>query len=181
MVAFVDAFDIFLILADVSASDLSRIGGKAYNCGRLKQAQFPVPDGIVVPADASDDSIRALPRHPWLATAPPGVRFAVRSSGLGEDSAGHSFAGIHETTLNVASEQVVDAVFACRQSARSAQARAYRDAAHEWEGAAGREPPGKRRVEYEENAARNRALADGEALPDEHGTSDAPAEKALLN
>jgi phosphohistidine swiveling domain-containing protein len=128
MVAFVDAFDIFLILADVSASDLSRIGGKAYNCGRLKQAQFPVPDGIVVPADASDDAIRALPRHPWLATAPPGVRFAVRSSGLGEDSAGHSFAGIHETTLNVASEQVVDAVFACRQSARSAQARAYRDA-----------------------------------------------------
>ena len=43
-----------------------------------------------------------------------------------------------------------------------AQARAYREAAHEWERAAGREPPGKRRTEYEQNALRNRQLADGE-------------------
>ena len=43
-----------------------------------------------------------------------------------------------------------------------AQARAYREAAHEWERAAGREPPGKRRTEYEQNAARDRALADGD-------------------
>lgn len=45
----------------------------------------------------------------------------------------------------------------------AAQARAYREAGHEWERAAGREPPGKRRIEYQANAARNRALADGEA------------------
>jgi hypothetical protein len=44
----------------------------------------------------------------------------------------------------------------------AAQARAYREAAHEWERAVGREPPGKRRAEYEENALRNRQLADGE-------------------
>jgi pyruvate,water dikinase len=128
MVAPVDTVARFLTLAAVSASDLSRIGGKALNCGRLKQAAFPVPDGIVVPSDAGDEAIHALPRHPWFAAAPPGVRFAVRSSGLGEDSAGNSFAGVHETKLNVASDQVVEAVLACRQSAWSAQARAYREA-----------------------------------------------------
>lgn len=38
--------------------------------------------------------------------------------------------------------------------------RAYREAAHEWERAASREKPGKRRDEYLGNAERNRAMAD---------------------
>lgn len=42
-----------------------------------------------------------------------------------------------------------------------ARERAYRDAAHQWDRAAERETPGKRRSEYEENATRNRELADG--------------------
>lgn len=68
------------------------------------------------------------------------------------------------------------------------QARAYREAAHEWERAAGREPPGKRRVEYEENALRNRQLADGDFVEDElsgeqpqSARTDIPATKPLLN
>lgn len=43
-----------------------------------------------------------------------------------------------------------------------ARSRAYRDAAHQWDRAAEREKPGKRREEYEKNAIRNRELADGE-------------------
>ena len=41
-----------------------------------------------------------------------------------------------------------------------ARARAHREAAHEWDRAAEREVPGKRRTEYEENATRVRALLD---------------------
>lgn len=41
-----------------------------------------------------------------------------------------------------------------------ARLRAYREAAHEWDRAAEREQPGKRRIEYEGNAARARELAD---------------------
>jgi hypothetical protein len=44
----------------------------------------------------------------------------------------------------------------------STRARAYRDAAHQWDRAAEREPPGKRRVEYEQNAERNRELAESD-------------------
>lgn len=40
------------------------------------------------------------------------------------------------------------------------RARALREAAHEWERAVAREPPGKRRTEYEANAARARALSE---------------------
>jgi len=43
------------------------------------------------------------------------------------------------------------------------RARALRDAAHQWDHAAEREPPGKRRVEYEASATRARARAEGGA------------------
>ncbi len=42
-----------------------------------------------------------------------------------------------------------------------ARERAFRDAAHQWDRAAEREPPGKKRTEYEANAVRNREMADG--------------------
>jgi hypothetical protein len=48
-----------------------------------------------------------------------------------------------------------------------ARARALREAAHQWDRAATREPPGKRREEYERSAARTRQLADGGSLEDE--------------
>jgi hypothetical protein len=55
--------------------------------------------------------------------------------------------------------------------------RAYRDAAHQWDRAAERELPGKRRLEYERNAARARELADG-AQPAGAPAPEEPAEGA---
>jgi hypothetical protein len=54
---------------------------------------------------------------------------------------------------------------AAEQKARDAadepsRIRACREAAHEWDRAAEREQPGKRRTEYEGNAARARELAE---------------------
>ena len=115
-------------LDELSAADLGSIGGKAYNCARLKQAGFPVPDGIVIPKDVADSELRELLSDPWFDTVPADTRFAVRSSGIGEDSEGHSFAGVHETQLNVERGGLTEAVIHCRRSAGSPQARAYRDA-----------------------------------------------------
>jgi phosphohistidine swiveling domain-containing protein len=122
------AFVLPLRLDHISAADLPRVGGKAFNCARLRQAGFPVPDGLVLPGDATDAEIPSLANDAWLDTVSRDARFAVRSSGIGEDSAGHSFAGIHETALNVERGHLVDAVLACRRSADSATARAYREA-----------------------------------------------------
>src|SRR5262245_8962012 len=118
----------FKTLDQLTSSDQPLVGGKAYNCARLKQAGIPVPDGLVVPTDACDDDIHTIGDDPWLATVPADTRFAVRSSGIGEDSAGHSFAGIHETQLNVERNQLAEAVLLCRRSADTEQARAYREA-----------------------------------------------------
>lgn len=48
-----------------------------------------------------------------------------------------------------------------------ARTSAYREAAHQWDRAAAKEKPGKFRAEYEANADRNRALADGDDAPTE--------------
>jgi hypothetical protein len=52
------------------------------------------------------------------------------------------------------------------------RARALREAAHQWDRAAERENPGKRRTEYEANAARNRELADNPAEAPEAAAVD---------
>jgi hypothetical protein len=61
-----------------------------------------------------------------------------------------------------------------------ARAAAYRDAAHQWDRAAAKEKPGKLRTEYEANAERNRALADGTAGGAQGGEAEADASDADL-
>ena len=120
----------FKRIDDITAGDLPIVGGKAFNCARLRQAGFPVPDGLAITGDATDAEVGRMAGESWLDTVPPGTRFAVRSSGIGEDGEGHSFAGIHETLLNVERDRLVEAVLACRRSTDSAAARAYREARH---------------------------------------------------
>ena len=57
---------------------------------------------------------------------PAGTRFAVRSSALGEDSAGASYAGLHETELDIAPAGVDASVRRCWASLWSPQAISYR-------------------------------------------------------
>lgn len=61
-----------------------------------------------------------------------------------------------------------------------ARSLAYRDAAHQWDRAAAREKPGKLRDEYERNAARNRALADGEGVGEEAEAATPPPPPARV-
>ena len=114
-------------LNSISPADAALVGGKALNCARLKQAGVAVPDGIVLTTEAMGTT--EIPElHRWLAGLPPGTCLAVRSSATGEDGAGHSFAGIHETTLNVLPAKVPEAIRSCWASVTSPQAPAYRRA-----------------------------------------------------
>jgi phosphohistidine swiveling domain-containing protein len=115
-------------LDQITADDAPLVGGKAYNCARLKQAGFPVPDGFVVMSNHAELSVRDDALQDGLAKLSKGTLLAVRSSAVDEDGAGHSFAGIHETKLNVTREGVADAIRVCRASVTSAQAVAYRKA-----------------------------------------------------
>lgn len=123
----IDNQRVFETLEQIADGDEPETGGKAFNCGRLAQAGFAVPPGLVVLARATDDDIARAGDHPWLDSHPAGTRFAVRSSGIGEDGAGHSFAGVHETVLDVERPGIPEAIRRCRQSVHSAQAASYRD------------------------------------------------------
>lgn len=106
-------------------------GGKASSLAHAMGAGLPVPDGFAVSwevvARAAGGDVEA--RDALLAElrALDAARIAVRSSAVGEDSADASFAGQHETILNVMSEEgLLDAVRAIHGSARSEGVLAYR-------------------------------------------------------
>ena len=96
-------------------------------CGVLLQAGFPVPEGIAVAFDADEQPRLPDGARAWI-EARPAMRFAVRSSAADEDGAGHSFAGIHESLLDVGAGGIEEAIVACVASMSSDRAQTYREA-----------------------------------------------------
>jgi pyruvate,water dikinase len=127
--------DHILWLGDEACHTDSLVGGKAASLSRLA-ATHPVPPGFAIAAlpasaDVASDGL-ALAVHTAYhelavrcGDAEPAV--AVRSSALDEDGAGASFAGQHDTYLNIrGTSALVDAVQRCVRSACSDEALAYR-------------------------------------------------------
>jgi rifampicin phosphotransferase len=140
----------FVVPLDSAEAALPHLaGGKAANLARLLAAGFPVPGGLVVTTTA----FAAHLRH--AGSAPPSARLealdnplpaaveaalrealsslgsgplAVRSSGVGEDLAGASFAGQYESVLDVRGvEAVILAVRRCWASTFAAHLERYRE------------------------------------------------------
>jgi len=115
-------------LSDASAK--ASFGGKAAALATARRAGLPVPDGFALDwttvhaiaagdAQAIEEALRAFRAC--------GDRVAVRSSAIGEDSLGASFAGQHATILNVISEEAfLDAVRTIHDSAHAASVAEYR-------------------------------------------------------
>ena len=130
-------------LGEPSSLDATTVGGKTANLGRLARS-FRVPPGFCLDASAFDELRPALDgdavaraRLRELVTASyadlarrvgePAPRVAVRSSAIGEDSGDASFAGQHETVLDVGGvDAIVDALLECWRSVYSERAAAYR-------------------------------------------------------
>ena len=110
------------------ACDESRYGGKAVQLGEAVRAGLPVPPGVALPVSLVEALVRGRPearRCVELARDQLGAgALAVRSSAVGEDGDGASFAGQHASVLNAA--DVVDAVLQVARSASDASAAAYR-------------------------------------------------------
>lgn len=109
----------FIPLIDADAT----CGTKAQNLGRLTRAGFSVPNGVALPCTGIDNWEAALPQA--MRTL-DGAFFAVRSSGIAEDSPDTSFAGQFHTRLNVPRQAIAHEV---RQiAARVEDARDYASA-----------------------------------------------------
>jgi pyruvate,water dikinase len=126
-------------LDDPRAVDPARTGGKAAVLARLA-AVWPVPQGFVLEArslsSAANGDVSGLLAAVDAAYAELGRRLgaddpavAVRSSGVDEDGAASSFAGVLESFVNVTgATDLREAVRACWASGATDRARAYRTA-----------------------------------------------------
>ncbi len=113
------------------AVDVASFGGKAVQLGEALRAGLPVPDGFALAAAWVDRLVqgdRPALEELRLVVSTLSRPVAVRSSAVGEDSAGASFAGQHATLLHVEPElgAIVEAVRAVWASGRTDSALAYR-------------------------------------------------------
>lgn len=139
-------------LREALAQQPDLAGGKGANLARLTSAGLPVPEGFVITTaayrafiaanDLTSTRPDALFQHIHDAPIPDSLSVpildayqrlgagavAVRSSGTAEDLADASFAGQHDTFLNVdGTAALLDAVRACWASLWSPRAAAYRE------------------------------------------------------
>ena len=130
--------------SEIDETNLPSVGGKGLNLGKLTKAGFRVPQGFCVTTDAYRFSVQSLSEQNAstikalvlsselvgeIRTAREKLRtatVAVRSSATAEDLAEASFAGQQDTFLNVASDELLDALKGCWASLWSERAIAYR-------------------------------------------------------
>ena len=124
-----------LWLGDPRSFDAALVGGKAANLSRLARMYHRVPDGFCIPVTAMDqahphelrDEIAQAIADLTACHSLPELVVAVRSSAVDEDGAAASFAGQHETFLNIVGvDSIMQAVTRCWESARSERALEYR-------------------------------------------------------
>jgi pyruvate,water dikinase len=113
-------------LREVRLADAPTVGGKAASLGELLADGARVPDGVVLPLgfDAASPEARRSALAGAAAELGTGP-FAVRSSGLAEDGAERSFAGMYETVLDVQPEDLPEAVDRCLASATTDRVAGY--------------------------------------------------------
>ncbi len=124
-----------LWLGDPKSFDTALVGGKAANLSRLARMYHRVPDGFSLPVTVMDeahpldlrDEIIAAISDLMACHGLPDFIAAVRSSAVDEDGTTASFAGQHETYLNIVGvDAIIQAVTRCWESARSERALEYR-------------------------------------------------------
>jgi phosphohistidine swiveling domain-containing protein len=104
----------------------SFLGGKGYVLGLLKNAGFPVPDGLILTEIPKNDVEWEVIFNWWNQLGSP--KIAVRSSAVGEDSSEQSFAGQNSTFLNINSkEEIKTATINCFNSFLKKSSTLYRE------------------------------------------------------
>jgi rifampicin phosphotransferase len=129
------------------AADPAELGGKATNLARLAAAGAEVPPWVVIPASVHGAALAPEPSDALMAEVEAaleaaglaGAVLAVRSSAVGEDAAGASFAGQFETVLGVGATDPA----ALRRAIATVWASASGDRARAYAGqvGGGRPPP----------------------------------------
>lgn len=112
-------------LAAIKSVAVDEVGGKAFNLHKLMRMQLPVPPTGVIPAHItmSEQLWEVVSDNELIAE---GNKFAVRSSGIGEDGIQSSYAGIFETVLNVQTEELLAAINQVKASTDGVRSEMYK-------------------------------------------------------
>ena len=112
------------------ATDEGRYGGKATELAAAVDAGLPVPAGIAIPWDILEALAETGQHRSRLVERVRTLKgpYVVRSSAVEEDGAAASFAGQHDSVINVLDATgVVDAIQQVHVSARTEEAIEYRE------------------------------------------------------
>jgi len=109
---------------------LDEVGGKAFNLHRLVQMGLPVPPAIAISATLTSTHDKQklaqlrkrLKNNEVVSSA---TKFAVRSSGVGEDGTSSSCAGIFDSYLNIPKEEVYQAIIRVWESLDNSRSNIY--------------------------------------------------------
>ncbi len=112
----------FLKSGKRESPELKDVGGKAYKLSEIKGCG--IPEFIAIPYYELGDEKRV--RAYINGFCKKRKKYAVRSSGIDEDSSENSFAGVHESYLNVPAGEVFGYVKKVNESGKSERAAAYR-------------------------------------------------------
>ena len=102
------------------------IGGKAEQLNNIREKL--VPDYVVIPTEVGESELSEVVCEAYISLGFPYVleaKYAVRSSAVGEDGEGQSYAGIFESKLNVPITGIETAVREVRASAKTTRAKEY--------------------------------------------------------
>ncbi len=112
-----------------SAHRVPGAGNKASRLGAMLSAGLPVPQGFAISTSAftadgglTREASRMIARFAKDFAA---TRMAVRSSGVNEDGAGRSYAGVFESILNVPAVNLLESILEVRASMATERTRAY--------------------------------------------------------
>lgn len=125
-----------LVIADpreaLALETPSILGGKAANLARLEALGMPVPPWYAITTRASgliSAELEQVVKRAHAIRIGEDAHVAVRSSAVGEDAAGESFAGLHDSFLYVKGwDRLFDAIRRVWASAYNERALAYRRA-----------------------------------------------------
>lgn len=102
------------------------LGGKGFTLGLMKNAGFPVPDGLILTQMPEIDKEWNEIYDWWKKQSSP--KIAIRSSAVGEDSSEQSFAGQNSSYLNINNENEIKiAIKNCFQSMYKKSSTLYRE------------------------------------------------------
>lgn len=89
-------------------NELKDIGGKAQNLLKLKELGFNVPDFLIITPDEieNDEILNAKLKD----LESKDITYAVRSSGINEDSKDKSYAGIFKTEIDVLKKDLIPSI-----------------------------------------------------------------------